>query len=112
MNHFDRQIGDVEWLLDEFMKKPEFAALNISRAQAREKLTSSFGQSVIQMFAEQARQNVPAMLDMAIDYADQNIDSMFEGAILNTGVLSLCERPDNRALWSVYSGGGNGIASS
>lgn len=110
MSYFDRHINDVEWLLDEFSKKPEFAAMGISRAQARARLSSGLGQSIIQMFSEQARQNVPALIDIAVDHANRNIDSVFDEAILNTGVLSLCEQSDNRALWSVYAGGGRGIA--
>lgn len=110
INYFDRHINDVEWLLDEFVKRPEFSSLGVSRAQARAVLSSGYGQSVIQLVAEQTRNGVPAMIDLAMDYADQNIDDMFDRAILNTGVLSLCEQPDNRALWSVYAGGGSGIA--
>ncbi|GEM_PF-5043272 len=108
--YVDERITDVEFLVGEFQKRPEFASLKLTRQQARQILSSSRGQIAIGAMAEQMRSQIPLFLEMVFDYADQHLDTMFDEAILGAGVLSLCEQNNNKALWSLYAGAGNGFA--
>lgn len=108
--YFDRHIRDIEFLIDKFQEKPEFAAMNLTRSRARHVLKSPQGQIAINVVAAEIRAQIPSFLEMAFDYADQHLDEMFDEAILGTGVLSLCEQQNNKALWSLYAGAGSGFA--
>lgn len=106
----DSELADVDAIVNRMTGLPQFAASGLSRHQLLSMLETPLGQAAIDNIREQMRGQLPTLIEMAFDYADKHVDEFMAGPIANTGVLSLSEIPDNRALWSVYANSGYGFA--
>jgi hypothetical protein len=97
-------------LIDEIAKAPRFAASGLSKLQLRQALDLPAGKTALAAIRDQMRVALPSMIDAVFDTADARLDELVDGPLARTGILSLSEIPDNRALWSVYADGGSGFA--
>lgn len=104
------RLEDGSYLVDEIAKIPNFKASGLSKLQLRQLLEMPVGKAAVATVREQMRASLPLIIDTVFDDADSRLDELVDGPVARTGVLSLSEIPDNRALWSVYADGGNGFA--
>ncbi len=106
----EERLGDPSYVIEEIAKIPRVKASGLSMLQLRQLLETPIGKAAVSSVRDQMRASLPLMIDTVFDVADSRLDEFVEGPIARTGILSLSEAPDNRALWSVYADGGNGFA--
>lgn len=105
----ERDLSNVSLLVDRMAADERFMRMGLSKMQLRQVLESPLGQSYVAQARENMQQAMPTMLELAFHAADGQLDEMLAGPMETAGIYSMCEINDNRALWSVYAGGGAGI---
>lgn len=77
--------------------------------QARKLIARLFDDEQKQLFIDQSRVFLSAALSGVFPEVNDAIKEKFEEISISTGIFSLTEVPDNRALWSVYAQSGSGF---